>query len=240
MEAGAGYGALASTGEHPLEGAASLADTAYARLKDSILNGELPANAMIDELETARGLGSSRTPVREALLRLQSEGLIEIARGRGIRVTPVSAQEMAQLYQTITPTETMAVYAAALRARDGVTEPGLDAALEAMEDAASHGNYEAWGHADEHFHRELLRASGNPFLTQVGLQLRDRAQRAHLVAARMQSPEYRLGSTQNHRRVVERIRSGNALAAARDHLRQRLRGEAALVSIFDRYGLKSL
>ena len=61
-------------------------DTAYAALKDQIQRGDIAPGEMIDEAESARKLGISRTPVREALLRLQSEGFIEIGRGKGIRV----------------------------------------------------------------------------------------------------------------------------------------------------------
>lgn len=223
-----------------MQGSASLAGHAYARLKQLILSGELEANANIDEAIEAKAAGISRTPVREALLRLQAEGLVEIARGRGIRVKPISAEEMRQLYQAITPIETMAVLTLARRRpHEGVLEP-LKEALRGLEAAAAAGDDEAWCHADERFHRALLEQSGNPFLAQVGLQLRDRAQRAHLVAARMQSSEYKGRSTGNHRALLEMIRSGTPLSAARSHLRQRLRGEDALTSIFDKFGLRVL
>lgn len=223
-----------------MEGAPSLSETAYARLKQRILSGELQANATVDEAQAAKEFGISRTPVREALLRLQSEGLVEIARGRGIRVTPLSATEMRNLYEAITGIETTAVFAAARRAPEESELAGIEQALEAMAAAALADDDEAWGHADESFHRELLRLSGDPFLAQSGLQLRDRAQRAHLVAARMQPPDYKQRSTANHAALLELIRAGQALKAANAHLRQRLRGEHALLSIFERFGLRVL
>lgn len=223
-----------------LQGSASFADHAYARLKQLILSGELEANAVIDEAIEAKAAGISRTPVREALLRLQAEGLIEIARGRGIRVKPISADEMRQLYEAITPIETMAVLTLARRRPHGAALEPLEQALADLEAAAATGDHEAWCRADERFHRALLAQSGNPFLAQAGLQLRDRAQRAHLVAARMQSSEYKRRSTENHRALLEMIRSRNPLRAARSHLRQRLRGEDALTSIFDKFGLRVL
>lgn len=195
---------------------------------------------MIDEAQIARDLGISRTPVREALLRLQAEGLIEIARGRGIRVKPLSAGEMRDLYEAITGIETTAVFSATKRRPEEAAFAGVDTALATMRGALASGDDEAWGRADESFHRALLKLSGNPFLTQVGLQLRERAQRAHLVAARMQNDTYKAGSTQSHVALVEIIRSGPALKAANTHLRQRLRGESALLSIFERYGLRVL
>ena len=223
-----------------VQGSASFAGHAYARLKQLILSGELEANAVIDEAIEARSAGISRTPVREALLRLQAEGLVEIVRGRGIRVKPISADEMRQLYEAITPIEIMAVLTLARRRPHGTLLEPLDQALADLEAAAATDDDEAWCSADERFHRALLEQSGNAFLAQAGLQLRDRVQRAHLVAARMQSSEYKRRSTENHRALLEMIRSGNPLQAACSHLRQRLRGEDALTSIFDKFGLRVL
>jgi hypothetical protein len=56
----------------------------------------------------------------------------------------------------------------------------------------------------------------------------------------MQSSAYKRRSTENHRALLELIRSGSPLRAARSHLRQRLRGEDALTSIFDKFGLRVL
>jgi DNA-binding GntR family transcriptional regulator len=223
-----------------IQRSASFAGHAYARLKQLILSGELEANAVIDEAIEARSAGISRTPVREALLRLQAEGLVEIARGRGIRVKPISADQVRQLYEAITPIEAMAVLTLARRRPHGALLEPLEQALADLEAAAATGDDEAWCRADERFHRALLVQSGNPFLAQAGLQLRDRSQRAHLVAARMQSSAYKRRSTENHRALLELIRSGSPLRAARSHLRQRLRGEDALTSIFDKFGLRVL
>ena len=60
-------------------------DTAYAGIKQRIVSGAIPPNALIDEQEIAEQLGVSRTPVREALLRLEAERLVEIGRGKAPR-----------------------------------------------------------------------------------------------------------------------------------------------------------
>src|SRR5882757_400048 len=75
---------LPGTGRQPIRENAQ--DIAYDRLKEWIVNGPLEAGENIRDVEVASMLGVSRTPVREALIRLSQEGLVEIARGRSTRV----------------------------------------------------------------------------------------------------------------------------------------------------------
>lgn len=88
---------------------ARASDAAYAAIKTWIQLAQVPPGSLIDEDEAARRLTMSRTPVREALLRLQSEGFVEIGRGKGIRVVPLSASDMRDIYQVITGIEVVAV-----------------------------------------------------------------------------------------------------------------------------------
>jgi DNA-binding GntR family transcriptional regulator len=79
----------------------TLADTAYQRLRDSIVTLRLAPGARLTEIELGRRLGISRTPVRAALLRLQQEGLVETrgARSTGrVTVAPMSAVDMRELF----------------------------------------------------------------------------------------------------------------------------------------------
>ena len=78
-------------------GGEPLAGTAYRLLKRRIVNNELPPSGFIDERQVAQELGMSRTPVREALLLLQNEELVEVAARRGIRVVPSSLAAMAEV-----------------------------------------------------------------------------------------------------------------------------------------------
>ena len=94
------------------------ADTAYTAIKERIVRGRLTPNTTVDESEIANELGMSRTPVREALLRLQTESLVDIARGRGIRVLPISITDMREAYQVISGLEMVAVQLLSERAPD--------------------------------------------------------------------------------------------------------------------------
>lgn len=215
-------------------------DTAYRRIKGWIVGGRIAPNAPIDEMEAARELGVSRTPVREALLRLKAEGLVEIARGRGIRVLPVSAADMRAMYQVITGLEVTAAYLLAARAPDAARLAPLFETTAAMEAAEAAGDDAAWGGADEAFHRALLDLSDNAYLRDAGFRLRDAAQRAHLVAVRLQPWPYKARSGQRHRDLIRAILSGDPEAARAEHFTQRQRGEQALVAIVEKYALSNL
>jgi DNA-binding GntR family transcriptional regulator len=219
---------------------ARASDAAYAAIKGWIQTSEVPPGAMIDEAEAAKRLSMSRTPVREALLRLKSEGFVEIARGKGIRVLPLSACDMREIYQVISGMEVVAV---SLLARRQPSRDDLASLVEAtaeMEAALASGEVDRWGDADERFHRELMRLSGNRKLYAVGCQLRDFAKRAHTVALRLKDDDYRARSTANHGKLIDVIINGTGREAADRHFDQRQRGEDALVGVVEKFNLTSL
>ena len=216
------------------------AEAAYAEIKDMILLGRLAPNGLVDENDVARKLGMSRTPVREALLRLQNESLVEIARGRGIRVLPLSAEDMRETYQAISGLEMVAVQLLAERHLKAADLDPLSRAVEDMRGALAASDVEAWGEADERFHRTLLRLSGNRKIDAVGRQLRDYARRAHMVAVRLQSDEYKARSTERHAELLQELLHGNGQRAWITHSEQRRRGEDALVGIVEKLNLHSL
>ena len=98
-------------------GGESLADSAYNRLREAILQGELRPNERLVEADLAEWLNVSRTPLREGLARLASEGLVSSGR-RGWSVREFTAQEVAEVHEVRAALEGMAVYIAAERATD--------------------------------------------------------------------------------------------------------------------------
>jgi DNA-binding GntR family transcriptional regulator len=75
------------------------ADRAYSALRGGILDGRYGSGARLGEIEVADELGLSRTPVREALRRLGSEGLVEVQPRRGARVRAWSTQDLEETYE---------------------------------------------------------------------------------------------------------------------------------------------
>src|SRR4051812_30542921 len=81
---------------------------AYDTIKRQIMDNELGPGEQVLERDLALRLGVSRTPVHEALIRLESEGLVEVLPRHGMRVLPVSPEDMLQIYEILTSLESTA------------------------------------------------------------------------------------------------------------------------------------
>ena len=81
---------------------------AQERLRDLIFDGDLAAGTDHLETELADRLGLSRTPIREALVALEAQGLVDIRPRKGVRIRPVSPSDMAEIYDILTELEALA------------------------------------------------------------------------------------------------------------------------------------
>src|SRR5689334_967202 len=116
---------------------------AYDHVKQAILDRAYPGGALLSEGEIASEVGVSRTPVREALLRLETEGLVRLYPKRGALVLPVSPQEVADVLETRELVETFT----AGRAELGPALAGeLDRLLTAMIEHAEAGDAREFAH----------------------------------------------------------------------------------------------
>jgi len=93
----------------------SLVDAAHNALRRRILDNAYPPGHQVLEQALAEELGISRTPLREALIRLQKEGLVEVIPRHGMRVLPVSPADMKEIYEILSALESMAAALAAKR-----------------------------------------------------------------------------------------------------------------------------
>ena len=140
---------------------ASLVDAAYAQIRQRILDNVWPPGHRALEQEVALALGMSRTPVREALMRLRNEGLVEVIPRHGMRVLPVSPTDMREIYQILTALECMAAELLAQRKpSDAELKPLVDAS-KAMDKALKADDLDAWAAADERFHAHFIELAGN-------------------------------------------------------------------------------
>ena len=137
-----------------------LRDQAYARLRDAILDGTLEPGEQLKDAELAEWLGLSRTPIREAVARLEEYGLVETEPNRYTRVAPLSARDARDAFPVVAALQ-------ALAAALGVSRL-TDADLEAMrlvngdfEAALSAEDVDAAVAADDRFHAVLVQASAN-------------------------------------------------------------------------------
>ncbi|MEV6065052.1 GntR family transcriptional regulator [Nocardia sp. NPDC052001] len=161
----------------------SSAERAYREVKERILSGELPGGELISEGEIATALGTSRTPVREAFLRLETEGWMKLYPKRGALVVPVPSHEAEDVTQARYVVETGAVRALAETDRSALIAR-LHASLDRQRALAASGDLDEFAVVDADFHREYVVAAGNPLLAGFYDSLRERQRRMNSVALR--------------------------------------------------------
>jgi len=216
----------------------SLVDEAYEQIRRRILDNAWPPGHRALEQEVAMALGMSRTPVREALMRLQADGLVEVIPRHGMRVLPVSPNDMREIYQVLTALECMAAELLAQRKpTDKDLEP-LVAATQAMDKALKAENLDAWAAADERFHAHLVDLAGNRPLQATVLNYWDRSHRARMFTLRLRPKP--VTSTQEHMLMVERLRAGDVAGAAAVTRAHRERANCELVTIFEHFKLAQM
>jgi DNA-binding GntR family transcriptional regulator len=216
----------------------SLVDHAYQVIKAQILDNNWPPGHQALEQEIALTLGMSRTPVREALIRLQQEGFVEVIPRRGVRVLPVSPTDMKEIYQVLTALECMACELAAKRAPSAQELAPLVTATEAMEAALQRDDLDAWAAADETFHQALIRMAGNRLLLDTVMGYWDRAHRARMFTLRLRPKP--VNSTREHMALVAHLAAGDAVAASAANRAHRERASRELLAIFERFRLHQL
>jgi DNA-binding GntR family transcriptional regulator len=152
----------------------SAAERVYRHVRAGILNRRFADNDLLAEGRIAEETGVSRTPVREALLRLEAEGMVALLPKRGALVLPVSAAEWRDVLATRELVETYCVR----RVIDSGAAPALTGplttALATLQTAADDGDVAAYVAADRNFHAAIVAAAGNSILIRLYGSLRDR------------------------------------------------------------------
>jgi DNA-binding GntR family transcriptional regulator len=216
----------------------SLVQLAYERVKQRILDNQYYPGYQALENEVAEDLGMSRTPVREALIRLKHEGLVELIPRRGLRVVPVLADDMKEIYDVLTSLESMAAELLAKRKPDAATLEPMKEATRDMEVALKNDDLDAWAAADEKFHRALIDLCGNGRLAHMANTVRDQGHRARMVTLRLR--EKPSASVDEHERVLRAIENGDWETARDVHYDHRRRASEELTAILEKYRLPQL
>jgi len=199
------------------------AETAYRHVKEGLLAGRLPAGEMLSEGDVAAELAMSRTPVREAFLRLAAEGWLRLFPKRGALVVPVAPGEAEDVVAARLLLETHAVEAVVARpaARDALVAE-LRRLVARQQAAVAAGDLEAYGAHDAAFHLAITAAGGNAVLAAFAVTLRERQRRMTALsvgAAGERAP----GFVAEHEALVAAVAAGDAArfrAVLSDHLRE--------------------
>lgn len=179
-----------------------LVDDAALSLRDAILNGRFLPGARLRQTDLADQLGISRTPIREALGRLQQEGLVDLLQGGGVRVCILDLDEAAQLYDLREVLDGLAARLAAARATPAALGR-LDRALGRMRQCLARQDANQWFGAHVAFHDEIFRASGHGRLGSFSGLVRLSIQRFHPLL--LKTPHRLEDAFREHREIHEAI-----------------------------------
>lgn len=185
-------------------------DRAYAFAKARILDGRFAGGALITEGNVAAALGVSRTPVREAFSRLESEGLLRVYPKRGALVVPVSAAEVESVMETRVLVEQFAVEKV-IRLETEMGSGPADA-IGRQERFVERDDPRGFVEADHEFHRLFVAAADNIILLQLHDSMRDRQSRMGLTALARddaRTPQV----LDEHRALAEAVQARNAEVA---------------------------
>jgi len=196
----------------------------YDHLRDEILSGGLTPGAELSEVALAESLGVSRGPIREAIGRLASEGLVTVRPRRGAVVSSLSTDEFVELYQVREALELLAVKLAVPRLRpDDITM--LQSLIDEMSTHAERNQVAAFFEANTAFHARLVDASGNAKLAELYRQLLDQLGRYRRHSLVLRGNLQR--SIAEHAAILRAAKRGDVERAARlmsEHIRVPQRG----------------
>jgi DNA-binding GntR family transcriptional regulator len=212
----------------PLISRKPLRDHAYQEILDLVHRGDLPPGSKVRDTSLASRLGISRTPIREALIRLSREGVLEADMGRGFSVCRLDPREMRETGGILSALEVLALQTSSDLPTERLAQLGaLDQEL-----ATTRSNVERIVTLEEEWHRTLLLDCPNRRLRDMIAdlwQVPRRYMRAYLREAGRVSL-----STQHHSRIIEALRRNDRHAAAERLARHWERGIEEIGSWMER------
>jgi len=191
-------------------GESRLPQRAYLATRNAIRNLQLPPGITVLEREMAEILDMSRTPVREALVRLEIEGWVRLIPRRGFVVAPIVADDLQQIYEVVEGLDGIACSLATKRATSAELDQ-LDYLVAEQEKALEQGDLLAWTDLDERFHQTIIDLAQNPRLRGIMDSQTDQLYRARLFTIKFRPNP--MHSTMDHKAIVTVMRTGEPEAA---------------------------
>ncbi|MGW7412105.1 GntR family transcriptional regulator [Streptomyces sp. NPDC054863] len=196
----------------------SLREQAREELRTRIVLGQIEPGEVRSVISVAEELGVSITPVREAVMDLANQGMVEVIRNRGFRVPVLSEHDLDEIFRIRTLLEAPAM-ADVVRILDGAPVAEFRRLAEEITDAARKGDLATFLDKDRQFHLGLLELLGNGRLVAMVAQLRDQARMRGLRKLAAQGELTQSG--EEHITLVDAIEAGEAERAVelmRGHL----------------------
>ena len=197
-----------------LDGYKPLRDVVFETLRDAIIRQVLKPGERLMEIQLADEMGVSRTPVREAIRKLELEGLVVMVPRKGAYVAGVSMKDIHEVYEVRSALEMLAVTLAAER----ITDEELDALerqvlRESEEESKKDGSLDNIIYIDSSFHDIIYQAAHNQRLVQFVNILQEQLQRFR--AASLARPGRSKTALEEHKKIVEALSERNGELAAR-------------------------
>lgn len=212
--------------------------SAYEVLKQRIVSNRYPGGSHILEEKLAADLGISRTPLKEALLKLQAEGLVRLVPRRGVLVEPLTAADVIEIYSVLVALEDLAVQLIGQRDDAATDLDALQADVVEMQRALRDDDLDAWGVADERFHSRLVATSKNSRLSRAAETLLTQSQRFRLFTLRLRPKPVK--STRNHAALVRELKRGNVKKARAIHAGQKAGWREDMLALLDKYRITQI
>ncbi len=194
----------------PVERPLALGEQVYHSLRTLLRSGQIPHGQPLQEVQLAERLGVSRTPVRQAMTRLASEGLL-VSDGRSFVVPKLTLRDVDDIYEVRFLIEPAAIRSVAAFAADKAARAPLEAALAAAAAAHKAGDAEAFSEAHQRFRAAWLALVPNRRLVRAVEQYADHLQ--HIRALTLGTPQVRAIVLKGYRRVASALAEGDGDAA---------------------------
>jgi DNA-binding GntR family transcriptional regulator len=199
--------------------AGSASRQVYRALREAIVSSELAPGQRISENELAERLAVSRTPIREALIRLRDERFVRIVPQLGTFVTPISVAAVEDAQFIRESLECAAVRIAAVEA-DDADFAALDGLIRRQAGVSEHGDHARFAVLDDEFHAAICQLAGRPVAWEVAERVKGHLNRVRRLS--LPQPRYLEEMVAEHRHVLEALQQRDpaaAEAALRHHLR---------------------
>lgn len=193
-----------------LEGYQPLRDMVFDVLMNAIMKGQLSPGERLLEVQLAEDMGVSRTPVREAIRRLELEGFVIMVPRKGAYVAGLSVNDVECVYEIRIALESLAVRLAASRMTDEDYQL-LDDLAERMTATWQEGNVEQWVALDAQFHELLYKFSRNERLVQMMNNIMEQLSRYRIIS--LADMSVRKNSLSEHHDLIEALRRHDSAAA---------------------------
>ena len=201
-----------------LDGYKPLRELVFESLRGAIINGELRPGERLMEISLAEELGVSRTPVREAIRKLELEGLVLMIPRKGAYVARISMKDIADVFEIRATLEGLAAELAAQRIADDELDE-LERLLVQIAECAAKDDVESCIELDTKFHEVLFRSSRNDRLLPLLSNLREQIQRIRMTS--LHHPGRLKLALEEHKRIVDAISQHNPALArklAHEHI----------------------